>query len=428
MPKISSLPTANAPTSSDVLAGVQNGVTKKFSLAIIADFLQNLFVPKSNIGVANGVASLDSTGKVPGTQLDLSDKQPTITASGILKGDGQGGVSAAVAGTDYQAPLTIDATPTANSTNPVQSGGVYADVRTRVPVYGMGKNLLDNAYFVGGGSQLGDGIFPINQRGQTSYSGNVATIDRWFCYTGLDIHADGIDFSQVMPAQYAPSLSQQIEKSRLIAGYAYCLSALWTDGTFWTNSGTLQNSIGWQIESGTVNNNGCAIRARNANVWQVAVWNTDTSRRLVAVKLELGTEQTLAHQESSAWVLNEIPDYETEWEKCNKYLRVYYRDSTLAKGRMLGVRFSHESRAGYALFAVPIDPPMASTPTVTNNNALAIRTITSSSNVANVTYSFSNAIRNTLNIRADSDNITAGTLYWVDTLNAGNKIILTAEP
>ena len=36
----------------------------------------------------------------------VDDKQDEITASGILKGDGAGGVSAAVAGTDYQAPLT----------------------------------------------------------------------------------------------------------------------------------------------------------------------------------------------------------------------------------------------------------------------------------------------------------------------------------
>ena len=35
-----------------------------------------------------------------------ADKQDKITVSGILKGDGTGGVSAAVAGTDYQAPLT----------------------------------------------------------------------------------------------------------------------------------------------------------------------------------------------------------------------------------------------------------------------------------------------------------------------------------
>ena len=37
---------------------------------------------------------------------DISGKQDEITASGILKGDGSGGVSAAVAGTDYQTPLT----------------------------------------------------------------------------------------------------------------------------------------------------------------------------------------------------------------------------------------------------------------------------------------------------------------------------------
>lgn len=42
------------------------------------------------------------------------------------------------------------------------------------------ENLLDNWYFVGGGSQQGGGQFPINQRGQTSYSGtNQNAIDRW---------------------------------------------------------------------------------------------------------------------------------------------------------------------------------------------------------------------------------------------------------
>lgn len=35
-----------------------------------------------------------------------TSRQAKITASGILKGDGNGGVSAAVSGTDYQAPLT----------------------------------------------------------------------------------------------------------------------------------------------------------------------------------------------------------------------------------------------------------------------------------------------------------------------------------
>lgn len=43
-----------------------------------------------------------SWGSIPSD----SNKQDKITASGILKGDGSGGVSAAVSGTDYQTPLT----------------------------------------------------------------------------------------------------------------------------------------------------------------------------------------------------------------------------------------------------------------------------------------------------------------------------------
>ena len=41
------------------------------------------------------------------------------------------------------------------------------------------RNLLDNWYFVGGGSQQGGGQFPINQRGETSRSGSGGFIDRW---------------------------------------------------------------------------------------------------------------------------------------------------------------------------------------------------------------------------------------------------------
>ena len=41
--------------------------------------------------------------------VDLSGKQNKITASGILKGNGTGGVSAAVPGTDYMAPIPVTA-------------------------------------------------------------------------------------------------------------------------------------------------------------------------------------------------------------------------------------------------------------------------------------------------------------------------------
>lgn len=47
-----------------------------------------------------------SAGTDYATPTQLADKQAKITATGLLKGDGVGGVTAAAAGTDYQAPLT----------------------------------------------------------------------------------------------------------------------------------------------------------------------------------------------------------------------------------------------------------------------------------------------------------------------------------
>ena len=52
------------------------------------------------------------------TVQTLPEKQDKITASGLLKGSGDGNISAAVAGTDYQAPLTagVDYLPMSGGT------------------------------------------------------------------------------------------------------------------------------------------------------------------------------------------------------------------------------------------------------------------------------------------------------------------------
>ena len=62
---------------------------------ILGNYLQ-----QNGVAVPSG-ATLDEMA----LQLaDVIEKQNKITVSGILKGDGAGGVSAATAGTDYQAP------------------------------------------------------------------------------------------------------------------------------------------------------------------------------------------------------------------------------------------------------------------------------------------------------------------------------------
>lgn len=276
--------------------------------------------------INSGSSDLVESGAV---YTGLAGKQDTITASGILKGDGDGGVSAATPGMDYQAPLSIDATPTANSTNPVQSGGVYTDLRTRVPVYGMGKNLLDNAYFVGGGSQLGDGVFPINQRGQAQYtlSSGVYTLDRWraYKYSGsatVNLTADGLEFSgqdcafsQKVKVNPAELLGKTVTLSALIDGNL--LSKTEVMPSSFSQSSTVINIQGTGINVALVSR---PAPAGWTNAYYVSLGTASTTVKVIkAAKLEFGTEQTLAHQENGVWVLNEIPDYGEELRKCQRY-------------------------------------------------------------------------------------------------------------
>lgn len=62
---------------------------------------------------------------------DISGKQDKITATGILKGDGNGTVSAAVAGTDYQTPIVFNTAYNA-STNKAATMSDLPEVPERV--------------------------------------------------------------------------------------------------------------------------------------------------------------------------------------------------------------------------------------------------------------------------------------------------------
>ena len=166
---ISELPGADTPTGNDAIPGVQDDETVQYSLAALLAWIISQTTP-ADIGavpetrkVNNHALDADVTvtaadvGAVPTSRtvnnkalsaditLTASDvgAQPAITASGILKGDGNGGVSAAGAGTDYQAPLTFDSAPTENSTNPVTSGGIYSAMNARYSETELYSTLTD---------------------------------------------------------------------------------------------------------------------------------------------------------------------------------------------------------------------------------------------------------------------------------------------
>lgn len=83
--------------NADAIAALQTDKANKSEMAINA---VDGDATKKEIVLKTGTSQ-----EVLVAHQDISGKQDEITASGILKGDGSGGVTAAVAGTDYQTPL-----------------------------------------------------------------------------------------------------------------------------------------------------------------------------------------------------------------------------------------------------------------------------------------------------------------------------------
>lgn len=75
---------------------------------------------------AGNLAALDAAGNLSDSGKKVGDFQSEVTASGLLKGDGAGGVTAAAAGTDYSGPkATVTATLLASGWTGSEAPFVY---------------------------------------------------------------------------------------------------------------------------------------------------------------------------------------------------------------------------------------------------------------------------------------------------------------
>lgn len=236
------------------------------------------------------------------------------------------------------------------------------------------RNLLDNWYFVGGGSQRGGGQFPINQQGKTTYetNGNEYVFDRWNTQgTTVTLEDDGVTF------QDGNGFNQSIECPERLLGKTVTLSALvaectmtsvvfgltaavnafnhtdWlvssrhhTDG-LWTATGTLPSSMGdWSH--------------LNFGMW----FPSAGKNKIRAVKLELGDTQTLAHKEGDTWVLNDPPpNYALELAKCQ---RSFVRYSDVGSQVYLGMGI--HANSNYLNIPIFTPVPMRANPTLSFNN------------------------------------------------------------
>ena len=240
-------------------------------------------------------------------------------------------------------------------------------------------NLLDNAYFVGGGA--GWGVFPVNQRGALSYTGKVNGFDRW---TGLVNGAEvgltsaGVTLSNASARGYL--LCQYVTDGAALRGKTVTLSAL-INGTLskrtielpdaYESSGTVTVGYGTTPAVGNVN---VYLRTINGvltvQFYASSAYVLGTTVTVQAIKLELGEYQTLAHNEGSdaspVWVLNEIPSYAGELAKC----QAYYLRLPRADGAFLYGYTGSASKAPSLFIPTPVamraDPAVTPSPVKLN--------------------------------------------------------------
>lgn len=222
----------------------------------------------------------------------------------------------------------------------------------------VNPNLLDNWYF-------GNAV---NQRGFTeAVSDGSYTIDRWKFVTGSTqklAYAKGAGLSFIVEGGSSNVWTQIVEKLELsLLGRVVTGSLLLSDGTLLTQSG-LVGETGFSV--GDTSDVYCWVGTDAFNIISKRIGTTTA----VAAKLELGSAQTLAHQDADGnWVLNEIPDYGMEMMKCQRYCRP----------ASLGFIIS-DSGLWYATALMTSPYPMRAVPAIVNGDYTAVKLMSATGN------------------------------------------------
>lgn len=187
---------------------------------------------------------------------------------------------------------------------------------------GVNPNLLDNWFFGN----------PVNQRGQTEWTEDGYIIDRWRSGAKKVIVAN--KYITLQPNGTYSQIFQPFELQ--LAGKIVTMSALINTHSGHNVGMLLYDYANYKSYSPDF------IVDTTANQWMVVSTSFrvadnapdklnlifypdkteagDQTADILAVKLELGDTQTLAHQDSSGnWILNEIPDFGEQLRRCQRY-------------------------------------------------------------------------------------------------------------
>ena len=234
------------------------------------------------------------------------------------------------------------------------------------------ENLLDNWYFVGGGSQQGGGQFPINQRGETSYASGRYCVDRW----GLEsveasLNSDYVllDFNQT-----GHSFFQKIERN--LSGTHLTFSVLHSSNIRLTITITEGSAYNHLVDKTFNVTSDISLSIVDADIPEISAtqrfWvriyspEANNQIKVYAAKLELGYLSTLARKdEEGNWVLNDAPpNFQQELAKCQRY---QYMTSATSEW----VRVSYNT-GSIAYFDIPCPAPMRANPTVAQSTRMKV--------------------------------------------------------
>lgn len=198
----------------------------------------------------------------------------------------------------------------------------------------------------------------MNQRGQDSYTGNsVYSIDRWLINGTLTL-SNGI--------QVSGHLDQRLPLLNEVRGKQLTFSALDTAGNLKTVTGAFPAEFSGVAE--VVSNDALHI-GYDARPGFNFVFVLLMDGNWIAVKLELGDTQTLAHQEGGQWILNEVPSYADQLATCQRY---FLRMQAPISNVNFGLFLPFSTERAYGVINLPCTMRTRPTMTLTGSFQLSL--------------------------------------------------------
>ena len=270
-------------------------------------------------------------------------------------------------------------------------------------------NLLDNWYFGN----------PVNQRGKTEYTAAGYTIDRWKALSSsmsVSVTDEGIVLKDTNGGGVPYIIFDQkseLQQSAALVGKQVTFSVLVKSitGALCLQNGSNKLDIkAAGLHTFTVNsyvgNSEYLIRIYNLSA--------NTEAVIIAAKVELGSQQTLAHQDADGnWVLNEIPDYGEQLARCQRYF-VNFNPNKVNWFAMPPAVASNTTDA-YSAVTLPV--AMRAQPTVSYGGKIALSQ-TDDVQVTGIQVSGSTFAGNYLQLKYSvADGLTANSTYRVQGYN-----------